>query len=219
MTGFEPGPRRPVSARRAHWAKSLAGALTRLGVRPDQVSVLSVAFASLAGLCLLLAPHAGVYQAAGLFALSAISIELRLLCNLLDGMIAVEGGRATKRGPVFNELPDRISDAVILAAAGYCVAGAPALSVLGWVAGLMAILTAYVRALAGSLAAGQDFGGPMAKQQRMHTVAVACVLATLFDGRIERLVIMGAALAIVAAGSAITAARRTRHLVHELESR
>lgn len=73
-------------------------------------------------------------------------VQGRLICNLLDGMVAVEGGLRSPVGAVFNDLPDRVSDSLILIGAGYGLAGfityAPQ---LGWAAALMAVMTAYVR--------------------------------------------------------------------------
>ena len=64
---------------------------------------------------------------------AACCIQLRLLCNVLDGLLAIEGGLQTKSGAVFNELPDRLSDTVILVCAGYAVGEMPWVSALGWV--------------------------------------------------------------------------------------
>ena len=50
---------------------------------------------------------------------AAVFIQLGLLANMLDGLIAVEGGRMTKTGELYNEIPDRIADVVFLGAAGY----------------------------------------------------------------------------------------------------
>jgi len=41
------------------------------------------------------------------------------VCNLLDGMVAIEGGLKTPAGELFNDVPDRISDPLILVGAGY----------------------------------------------------------------------------------------------------
>ena len=51
--------------------------------------------------------------------LAVAGIQGRLLCNMLDGMVAIEGGRQTKSGEIFNDLPDRIADALIFICAGY----------------------------------------------------------------------------------------------------
>lgn len=62
--------------------------------------------------------------------------------------------------------------ALILVAAGY----AAGIAWLGWLAALLAVTTAYVRLLGGSLAVPQDFGGVMAKQHRMAVLTGALVL-------------------------------------------
>jgi phosphatidylglycerophosphate synthase len=219
VNGEEVPARRPVAARRSGWAVAIAARLARGRVQPNEISLLSLVAAATAGVCLLLSGRTSLYWQVALLVLAAGLIELRLLCNLLDGMVAVEGGLATKRGPVFNELPDRISDALVLVCAGY-VAGAPAWTpALGWCAALLAVLTAYVRALAGSLGATQDFGGPMAKQARMQVMAVACLAGTVLAPWNRTGWAVAVALAIVAVGSAATVARRTAHLLQELDSR
>ncbi len=219
MSGDQTPDRRPIPARQSRWAVALAAWLARRGVAPDLVSLLGFASAALAGAALLLTRSRPFRQRSALLLAAAALLQLRLLCNLLDGMIAVEGGRGTKRGPVFNELPDRLSDAVALVCAGYA-AGMPAWAApLGWSAAMLAVLTAYVRALAGSLGAPQDFGGPMAKQRRMDVLTAACVAGAALRETQWAGAVFGTSLAAVTLGSAATVARRTAHLVRELEAR
>jgi hypothetical protein len=87
----------------------------------------------------------GLGRAAALI-LAVACIQLRLLCNLLDGMVAVEQGLATPTGPIWNELPDRLADVFFLVGAGYGAqaAGFQAGVALGWSAAALALLTAYV---------------------------------------------------------------------------
>ena len=137
--------------------------------------------------------------------LAAAAIQLRLLCNLLDGMLAVEEGLQTPVGPLFNEVPDRIADVLILAGAGYSIRALPGGVALGWTAAAAALFTAYVRQLGGALTGTQHFGGPMAKQHRMFTLTVASGLAAIeaIAGAPARVMpTMAAALAVVIAGSA-----------------
>jgi phosphatidylglycerophosphate synthase len=219
MTTGEPSPRRPVAARGSGWAVTIAAKLVRRGVRPNAISLTSVAAAALAAACLLLAGGSPLAERVTLLVLAAGLIQLRLLCNLLDGMVAIEGGLGTKQGPVFNELPDRLSDAIILVSAGY-FAGAPAwTAALAWCAALFAVLTAYVRALAESLGATQDFGGPMAKQARMNVISAACLLGAALAPVGHTGLAITAGLLIVGVGSVITVIRRTSHLLRELGSR
>jgi phosphatidylglycerophosphate synthase len=195
--------RRPLKSRNTAWAVSLARWLVQARVRPNQISLASVASAALAAFCLLRESYL----------LAAVFIQLRLLCNLMDGMVAIEGGRRSAAGEIYNELPDRVSDALILLAAGYSLSWPAYARELGWSATLLAVITAYVRTLAGACGLAQDFGGPMAKPQRMAVMTVACLLAP-FDSRAVAL-----ALIVVIAGSLVTAVLRVRRIVHQLEAR
>ena len=196
-------PRRPLKSRQHPWAAVLAKALSRAGVRPNWISLASIGMAAAAAACL-------VYR---LYLPAAAFIQLRLLCNLMDGMVAIEGGLKSASGEVFNDFPDRLSDSLILVGAGYAGTEFGFGPALGWLAANLAILTAYVRLLGGACGTGQDFGGPMAKPQRMAVVTVACLVA-LVDARA---LLIG--LGIVIVGSAVTVGLRLRRLVLQLESR
>jgi phosphatidylglycerophosphate synthase len=175
--------------------------LVQAHVRPNQISLASLAAAVAAGYCLLRA----WYPAA------ALLIPLRLLCNLMDGMVAIEGGLGSASGEIYNDLPDRISDALILCAAGYSLSWPAYARELGWSAALLSVMTAYIRLLGGASGLPQDFRGPMAKPQRMAVLIAACLLAP-FDTRFLAL-----ALGVIIAGSLATAALRLRRIVRQLE--
>jgi phosphatidylglycerophosphate synthase len=172
-----------------------------------------------AGVAFVFAPQSTPIHRASLLLAAAAAIQLRLLCNLLDGMLAVEQRLGTKTGAIFNDMPDRIADVVILVSAGYSVKtiayGAP----LGWAAAAVALFTAYVRVLAGSLGATQHFVGPMAKPHRMFTLTVATlvsVVEALLDVPLRAIYI---GLTVIVAGSIATAVRRTRRLADEVNAR
>ena len=59
-------------------------------------------------------------------------------------MVAVGSGKASPLGEVYNEVPDRIADPLILIGAGFAAGGSPT---LGYVAALLAVFVAYVRVL------------------------------------------------------------------------
>jgi phosphatidylglycerophosphate synthase len=154
-----------------------------------------------------------------LFLTAAGAIQLRLLCNLLDGLVAIEHGKASPLGELFNEVPDRISDAATLIGAGFAMGGVPA---LGYVAACVAIFTAYVRAMGKVAGARQEFCGPMAKQQRMFLVTLAALYCGLAPsswqptwGRFGTGA-MSAALVVVIVGGLFTAARRLRRIAAAL---
>jgi phosphatidylglycerophosphate synthase len=147
-------------------------------------------------------------------------IQLRLLANMLDGMVALEQGTASPLGALFNEVPDRISDAATLIGAGYAAGGCP---VLGYVAACLAVFLAYLRVQGKVVGAPQEFCGPMAKPQRMFTLTVAAVYAGLAPRNWQPAfaVVPGAstlavALALVLVGEVMTAGRRLRRIARAL---
>jgi phosphatidylglycerophosphate synthase len=211
--------RRPIRARENERVRATAAWLVRAGGRPNQVSVLSVVFSGLSAGCLFLTANSESYRAIALFIVAAAFIPLRGLCNLCDGLMAVEGGLKSKSGAIFNDLPDRISDPLLLVAAGYSITWASWARDLGWAAGLLAVMTAYVRVLGGSTGASQQFCGPMDKSPRMVVMMAACVLTAveLALGWTPRAMILG--LSVIIVGCIITVVRRTLRIVEELESR
>lgn len=190
-----------------------------IGLRPNTISVLSVFFAGLAGGCLALTSRVEGNAAALLFVGAAIGIQLRLLCNLLDGMVAVEGGFRTKTGEIYNELPDRIADILILIGAGYSHGHSPNVTTLAWVAAVGAVLTAYVRALGVAAGASQHFVGPMAKPHRMAVMTVACLGAAACIAAKAAFNLIEVALWIVVVGCIVTSIRRTIRILRELEAK
>ena len=207
--------RRPLKSRDRAWAKALASTLVRLRVRPNAISLFSIVFAGVACAGFLFSGNVLGVQRLIWLIVAAAGIQLRLLCNLLDGMVAIEGKMGSKTGEIYNDFPDRIADPLIIVPAGYAI-GIPA---LGWAAGLLAVMTAYVRVLGGSMGVPQDFSGPMAKPHRMATLtlgAIADGVAGLFEWR-GRLLFL--ALALIVVGTIITMARRTRRIARELEAR
>jgi phosphatidylglycerophosphate synthase len=211
------GVRRDVRARGTGWARAIAGALARAGVRPNTISLLSVLFAFGAGLCLTRVSGAAGGDRAVWLVSAVVLIQLRLLCNLFDGMVAVEGGAKTKSGEIFNDLPDRVSDPVILVCAGYAVRELPLGIELGWLAGLLAVLTAYVRTLAGASGAPQRFLGPMAKQHRMAVLSVALLVGVAARPWVGDTHAIGVGLLSIVTGSCITVWRRAVAAVDDLE--
>src|SRR5262245_1451648 len=150
--------RRPLASRDTGWARALSRRLTHAGVTPNQISIAGIGAAALAGAAFsLVAETDGVWRVLLLLG-AAIFCQLRLLSNLLDGMVAIEGGRRAPDGVFWNEAPDRIADILILVGAGYGC-GHPT---LGWAAATFAVLTAYVRELGSTCGAPADYRGPMA---------------------------------------------------------
>jgi phosphatidylglycerophosphate synthase len=212
-------PRRVLATRNAGWAKRLARRLGQTGVQPNAVSVAGVIFAFAASAAFYFAPVLMDDNRAALLLAAAAAIQFRLLCNLLDGMLAIEGGLKSKTGELYNEIPDRVADVLILVGAGYSARSLAYGVSLGWAAAVFALFSAYLRVLGGSLDATQHFTGPMAKQHRMFTLTVFTLLAAAeaMLGLPPRAI--GIGLWIIVAGSIVTLFRRTARIADELRAR
>lgn len=209
--------RREIPQRSTGWAARGADVLERIGATPNSISVASTVVAVVAAVALFATAHVGDGWRIVLLLGVAVGAPLRLLLNMLDGMLAVEKGMKTPVGELYNELPDRISDVVLLAAAGYAAAGLwtwgeTDLGVLtGWTAAVLALLTAYVRTLGASTGVGNFFAGPMAKPRRMWVLVIAC-LASCLEPVLDwsRGIVLLVALAVIALGSLATVVVRLR---------
>lgn len=200
--------RRPIAARSSGWARWLAAQLAKSSVTPNQISALSMAWAALGGLLML-------WGRGWLpWILAALCVQLRLVCNLLDGMVAIEGGKSSAVGALYNEFPDRVADTILLAVCGYAV-GVPS---LGWAAALFAALTAYVRVFGGAVGQPQDFGGVMAKQRRMAALTAGLVVQALEASIWGTHYGLLTALVIIAAGSLVTCWTRTAAIATRLKA-
>ncbi|MES2407652.1 MAG: CDP-alcohol phosphatidyltransferase family protein [Pseudomonadota bacterium] len=210
--------RRPLSVRDSALAKKTAHWLSQKNITPNQISIISIFFAAAAAICLLWIPQTSGDMAWIVPVLAALFIQTRLLCNLFDGMVAVEGGKKTRSGELFNDIPDRIADPLILVSAGYAISIVSWGGALGWCAGLLAILTAYVRTLSASIGAPVNFQGPMAKQHRMALMTAACLFAAAeaYFGLTGYAFFI--ALIVIIFGSMLTAYRRTMTAYRFLES-
>jgi phosphatidylglycerophosphate synthase len=168
--------RRPIAVR--NWAifQKLAAWLTGRGVSPNGISIAGMACGIAAGIALASTSYFDSPEQRVAWLAAALLIQLRLLANMLDGMVAIECHRASPIGELFNEVPDRISDAAILIGAGYATGGD---ATLGYLAACIALFTAYVRAMGKAAGAAQEFCGPMAKQQRMFLVTLVAVYSGL----------------------------------------
>jgi phosphatidylglycerophosphate synthase len=204
-----PEARRPLASRSTRWAGLIARAAVRSGMSADGISILSLVFAG-AGAAALLTLAAPWNLLVG-----AACVQLRLLCNLIDGMVAIEGGRKSKVGVLYNEVPDRIADSLFIVALGYAV-GIPW---LGWLGALGAAVTAYIRVLGGTFGLAQDFRGPLAKPHRMAVMTAGCVLGCgefLWRGTTH---VVEAAAWIIAIGAVVTCVVRIRAIARQLKAR
>ena len=209
----KPDGRRPLKSRDIPFFRVLAAWLARLGISPNAISFWSIVFAILAGLAFAGTKHWTGWGLRLHWLGAAFFIQMRLLANMIDGMVAVEGGRGGPTGELWNEAPDRVADTAILIGAGCAMGGEP---LLGFGAALAAVFVAYVRALGASVGAGQIFIGPQAKPHRMFVMTLAALVLAVVPGMFS---LINVALWFVIVGCVITAWRRLARIAAFLRGR
>jgi phosphatidylglycerophosphate synthase len=174
MGEYQPASRRPIAEPLRHTARFATGRCVKWGVHPDVISYLSVVAAAGAGVGF---AFSGRWR--WLLVVAPLFCVLRLWCNMLDGMVALAGGKASLRGEIVNELPDRVSDVLIFAGVAHSGWVNP---FLGYWAAILALLTAYVGTLAQAVTGRRRFEGVMSKQYRMLALVVGSVVTLIFGG-------------------------------------
>jgi phosphatidylglycerophosphate synthase len=205
--------RRPLTTRSAGWAKWLASGLAKLDVSPNFISVLSI-LPALIGAWLLACPQSPPHAPRTLIVV-ALCVQLRLLCNMLDGMVAIEGGKQSKVGALYNEIPDRIADSLFIVALGYAVF----LPWLGWLGALLAAKTAYIRVLGGALGLPQSFRGPLAKPHRMFVMTLGCLIGAAELYFYDSYFALITTVYVIAIGSGITCITRMLAIAKQLKEK
>jgi phosphatidylglycerophosphate synthase len=210
--------RRPIATRNRKWAQATTAWLASRNVSPNAISIAGMCACIVAGVAL------GVTSITDyriLWLIAALGAQLRLTANMLDGMVAIASSRTSKTGELYNEVPDRISDAAVFIGAGFAWGGN---ITLGYIATILAIFTAYVRAAGKIAGAPNEFCGPMAKQHRMLVVTLICVYAAITPRSWQmiafnnlRIGLMTLGLAVIVVGCVITVIRRVARIAHALK--
>lgn len=218
---YEPTDRRPIASRDRRLWQKMAALLAARHVSPNSISVAGMMAGIAAGLLLVATQFTenGWLQRV-LWFVAAVGIQLRLLANMLDGMVAIASQRASRLGELYNELPDRVSDAAILIGAGYAVGGLPT---LGYIAACIAILTAYVRAVGKTAGVSNLFVGPMAKPHRMFVLTLTAMLMAalprswLPSWGHQHASLAAVGLVLITAGGLVTVFRRLALIIAHLK--
>lgn len=170
------------------------GALARRQVSPDTLTVAGVVCAAgaAAALAWLPVPFAALPV--------AVLLAARLAFANLDGALARDTGRTTRRGALLNELGDRAADLAMLA-------GFLTLAPLWLVAtaGLAATLPSWVSLAGAAAGAPRLNGGPVGKTERCALVVLAAASGWAVP-----------VLVVIATGSVLTVGARLTRLWREL---
>ena len=168
MAEYQPASRRPISELFRYTTRGAVKICLRLGIHPDIVSYTSIVAAVGAGYCFWRA------ESEPALLIPAVAFcYLRLWLNMLDGMVALASGKASRKGEIVNDLPDRISDVIIFVGAGHSGLCHP---LGGYWAAIFALLVAYVGISGQAVGVQREFSGLMAKPWRMVVLNVGAWL-------------------------------------------
>jgi phosphatidylglycerophosphate synthase len=158
-------------------AQSAVRMAVRAGIHPDVFSYASIIAAAGAGFLFWQSRNHPKYLVVGV-----ALVMLRLWLNMFDGMVAVASGKASKKGEIINDLPDRISDILIfggMAQSGWCN------TILAYWAAIAALLIAYVGLTGQAAGVQREYSGVMSKPWRMVALSIGAVVTCIFVHRSE----------------------------------
>lgn len=169
VSTYSPTSRRPIANVFRRTALAAVDVAVRMRVHPDVFSYGSIVAA------LVSAFFFWRSRETPMLLIAAIAFAfLRLWLNMFDGMVALAAGKASKKGEIVNDLPDRISDVVIFAGVAHSGWCNPFLAY--WVA-IFAVIVAYVGLFGQAVGVRREFSGVMAKPWRIVALSIGALLA------------------------------------------
>src|SRR5438067_3216944 len=168
MAQYGPTSRRPLGEGFRSTARYATALCVRFNIHPDTISYASVVAAAMAAVSFW---KSGMHP--WLLFVAPLFCYLRLWFNMLDGMVALAAVKASWRGEILNDLPDRISDVLIFAAVAHSGWMNP---FVGYWAAIFALLTAYVGMFGQAVGVQREFSGVMSKPWRMVTLHIGAWL-------------------------------------------
>src|SRR6266513_63520 len=215
MVEYQPTSQRPIAQIFRRTGKGAANLCARLGIPPVAISYLSIVAALAAALCFW---KSG--KNAWLLIIAPLFCYLRLWFNMLDGMVAVAAGKASARGEIVNDLPDRISDVIIFAGVAESDLMNP---VIGYWTAIVSLFTAYVGLFGQAVEGRREFGGIMSKPWRMVALSLGawamfvCRLCQAGSHDFGRLTILDWTCLVIIAGCLQTIIVRLKRIVTTLQ--
>jgi phosphatidylglycerophosphate synthase len=172
MSDYKPTSRRPIAAVFRQTGDAATQFCVRHGIHPDAISYLSIVAAVIAAICFW---KSGATR--WLLIIAPLFCYLRLWFNMLDGLVAFAAGKASRRGEILNDLPDRISDIVVFVGVAHSGLMNP---LIGYWTAIFAVLTSYVGLFGQALGVQRQFGGMMSKPWRMVALHIGAWLTFFF---------------------------------------
>ncbi len=178
--------------------------LANVGVSANQVTTAALLLSVAVGVVFALNPTASWAAL-----LIPVWLFLRMALNAIDGMLAREHGMQSDLGGILNELGDVVSDTALYLPFAL-VPGIPPTLIIAIV--ILAILTEMAGVVGVQIGASRRYDGPMGKSDRAFAFGL---LALLLGLGLAPGLWSTAALAVVAALTALTTLNRCRRALRE----
>jgi CDP-diacylglycerol--glycerol-3-phosphate 3-phosphatidyltransferase len=143
-------------------------AFARMGITPNQVTLLAMFLSCAYGAALALDPGNTVLW----YGLPAFLL-LRMALNAIDGMLATATGNKSHLGALLNEMGDQVSDAALYLP--FALAAGVSAALVTTVV-LAALLAEFAGVLAHGIGVARRFDGPMGKSDRAFAFGVIALL-------------------------------------------
>ena len=177
-------------------------------VHPNTITWASLVFAVAAALCLYRADLGWVLLLTPLF------IMLRITCNLLDGMVAIERNMTSLQGEALQDTVDRLADSSVVLGAAFSPIGDLH---LGIVAISLMLISSYVGIQKKAVGGSREYGGMLGKGDRYILISIASVGRYFWQGSVKGfdafdilfvLMIIGGTVTIIQRGMSIRGMER-----------
>ncbi|MCK5217002.1 MAG: CDP-alcohol phosphatidyltransferase family protein [Methanosarcinales archaeon] len=185
-----------------------AAFLIRIGLTPNIVSVLSLVFAILAGVCYYFSYLYPIDKLIYLMC-ALVFVMLNSFTDGVDGVMARQNGMQSNKGDFLDHVIDRYADTIIICSiffAGY----------VHWMIGVVAItgvlITSYIGTQAQAVGIERDYGGIMGRADRLFFIFIATIVNIIYPHEIYGLEALGLVIVIIAITSHITAIQRFFHI-------
>jgi CDP-diacylglycerol--glycerol-3-phosphate 3-phosphatidyltransferase len=186
-----------------------ASTLARMGLTPNNVSMLSLIFALLSGVSYYYSSDSRLYLAAAL-----IFVILNSFTDAVDGVMARQKNIQSDRGDLLDHVIDRYADTFIICGiffAGYT----------HWMVGVAAIagvlITSYMGTQAQAVGVGRDYGGIMGRADRLALIIMVTAANVVYPFEIYSMQLLGLVIVVIAITSHFTALQRFLRIWGEME--
>jgi len=176
------------------WVRAAA----RLGLSPDQVSVLAFGVAVAA---------AGAFAVGDppFYAVGAVCVLLNGWLDLVDGALARHLAVSSDGGDLLDHVLDRYADIAVIA--GFTV-GVEAYAI-GFLAVTGVLMTSYMGTQIQAVGIGREYGGLLGRADRLALMGLVGLVAAIYSAPIVAgLTVVGLLLALFAAVGHLTAVQR-----------